>query len=452
MMDAGRHPNITLLTWSEVEEVSGFVGQFTARVRKRARSVNEDLCTSCGLCQEKCPTRVVDTAYEAGMGKRKAIYRPFAQSIPSYPVLDREHCLWFTRGRCKICERFCPTGAIDYEQKDQILELEVGAIVVATGFHMWDPTQIPDYAYDKSPNIISGLQFERLISVSGPTGGQILTSEGKTPERVAIIHCVGSRDERAHAYCSRFCCMYSLKQAHQVQERTGAEVYNFYMDMRTFGKAYEEFYGRLRGEGIQFIQGRPSQITVDPETQKLYIAAEDILLGKVMELEVDMVILANAAEPQPDTAQVGSMFGVSRTPDGFFAEAHPKLQPVETATAGVFLAGSCQSPRDVPDTVAHAGAAALEVVRLFNIGQVIISPTVATVDEDQCVGCGECILTCPYTAITRQANGKAVINAALCHGCGTCAAACPSGAITALHFTDDEIVAQIDGLLELVTA
>jgi heterodisulfide reductase subunit A len=229
-------------------------------------------------------------------------------------------------------------------------------------------------------------------------------------------------------------------------------VYSFYMDMRTFGKAYEEFYSRLRREGIQFIQGRPSQVTVDPETQRLYIAAEDILLGKVIELEVDMVVLANAVEPQPDTVQIGSMFGVSRTPDGFFAEAHPKLQPVETSTAGVFLAGSCQSPRDVPDTVAHAGAAALEVVRLFNTGQVIISPTVATVNEDQCVGCGECILTCPYTAIARNTNGKAVVNAALCHGCGTCAAACPSGAITALHFTDDEIVAQIDGLLELVTA
>jgi heterodisulfide reductase subunit A len=362
-------------------------------------------------------------------------------------VIDRENCLYFTRGRCKLCERVCPAGAIDYEQQDQLLDLEVGAIVVATGFAMWDPSQLADYGYGKSPNIITGLQFERLTSSGGPTGGEIVTAEGKTPERVAIVHCVGSRDERAHAYCSRFCCMYSLKQAHQVRDKTGAEVYDFYMDMRTFGKAYEEFYGRLREEGIQFIQGRPSQITVDPETGQIFLEAEDILLGQVMEIGVDMVILATAIEPQPDADRVAATFGMSRTPDGFFAEAHPKLQPVETSTAGVFLAGSSQGPRDVPDTVAHAGAAAMEVVRLFNRGEVTISPTVAEVEEVLCVGCGECILACPYAAIEFNVNGKAEINPALCKGCGTCAATCPSGAITALHFTDEEIVAQIDGLL-----
>jgi heterodisulfide reductase subunit A len=450
MVDAGRHPNITLLSYSEVEQVSGFVGQFDVRIRKRARSVIEDLCTSCGICQEKCPTKVLDTAYEAGMGRRKSIYRPFAGSIPSYPVLDREHCLFFTKGRCKLCERFCPTGAIDYDQEDEIIDVEVGAIILATGYQMWDPSQLDDYSYGKSPNVITGLQFERLSTATGPTGGEIVTAEGKVPEKVAFIHCVGSRDERAHAYCSRFCCMYALKQAHQVHDKTGAEVYDFYMDMRTFGKAYEEFYGRVRSEGIRFIQGRPSQIIEDPATKKLYVLAEDILLGQVIEIEVDLVILANAAEPQHDAPQIGAMFGVSRTPDGFFAEAHPKLQPVETSTAGVFLAGSCQSPRDVPDTVAHAGAAAMEAVRLFNQGQVTISPTVAQVDEPLCVGCGECLTSCPYSAIERNIRGKAEINPALCHGCGTCAATCPSGAITALHFTDEEIVAQIDGLLRVM--
>jgi heterodisulfide reductase subunit A2 len=447
MMDAGRHPNITLFTYSEVEQVSGYVGQFSVLIRKRARSVNEDLCTGCGLCQEKCPKQVVDTAFEAGMGKRKAIYGAFAQAVPNVPVIDRENCIYFVRGRCRLCEKVCPTKAIDYEQEDQLLEVQVGAIILATGFAMWDPAQIPDYGYGESPNIITGLEFERLTNSSGPTHGEILTAEGKKPEQVAIIHCVGSRDERAHAYCSRFCCMYALKQAHQIHDKTGAQVYDFYIDMRTFGKAYEEFYGRVRSEGIHFVQGRPSQITVDPETQKLYVEAEDILLGKVMTIPVDMVVLANAIEPQSDTGRMAALFGVSRTPDGFFAEAHPKLQPVETSTGGVFLAGSCQGPKDVPDTVAHAGAAALEAVRLFNKGEVTISPTVAEIDQVKCVGCGECIPTCPYTAIARNADGKAVINPVLCRGCGTCVAVCPSGAISALHFTDDEIVAQIEGLL-----
>ena len=447
MTDAGRHPNITLLTYSEVEQVSGYVGQFSVRIRKRARSVREDLCTSCGMCQEKCPRRVRDTAFEAGMGRRKAIYRPFAQSIPSIPVIDRDNCLFFTKGRCKICEKVCPTGAIYYEQEDQILEVQVGAIVVATGFEMWDPAQLPTYGYGLSANILTGLQFERLSSSGGPTSGEILTAEGEKPESVAVIHCVGSRDVRAHSYCSRFCCMYALKQSHLIREKTGAEVYDFYMDMRTFGKAYEEFYGRVREEGIHFIQGRPSQITVDPATQKLVIEAEDILMGRALEISVDMVVLATAIEPQPDADRVAALFGISRSSDGWFAEAHPKLQPVETSTAGVLLAGCAQGPRDVPDTVAHAGAAALEVVRLFNKGEVTISPTVAEVDTVACVGCGECIPTCPYTAISRNAEGKAQVNPALCQGCGTCAAACPSGAITALHFTDEEVVAQIDGLL-----
>ena len=366
-------------------------------------------------------------------------------------IAEAQRCLQCgVCSECNQCVHVCGPLAIDHNMAEEIVDLEVGAIVVATGFAMWDPTQLPQYAYDLSPNIITGLEFERLTSAGGPTGGEILTAEGNKPERVAVIHCVGSRDERTHAYCSRFCCMYSLKQAHQVKDKTEAEVYSIYMDMRTFGKDYEEFYRRIRGEGVQFIQGRPSQVTVDPVTGKVFIEVEDILLGKVMELSVDMVILATAIEPPPDAGRVAFTFGLGRTPDGWFAEAHPKLKPVETATAGVFLAGCAQGPRDVPDTVAHAGAAALEVVRLFNQGEVTISPTVAVVDAAQCVGCGECILTCPYSAIVRDAEERAEVNAVLCHGCGTCVATCPAGAITALHFTDEEIVAQIDGLLALV--
>jgi heterodisulfide reductase subunit A len=447
MMDAGRHPNITLLTYSEVEDVSGYIGNFTVRVRKKARSVREEVCTGCGICQEKCPVKVVDTGFEAGMGKRKAIYRPFAQAIPNVPVIDRENCLWFTKGRCRACEKLCPAGAIDYEQQDQILELKVGAIVVATGFAMWDPRKLPQYSYGLSPNIITGLQFERLTSAGGPTGGEILTAEGKKPERVAIIHCVGSRDVNAHPYCSRICCMYSLKHAHQVREKTGAEVYEFYMDMRAFGKAYEEFYERVQEDGVIFVRGRGAEVEVLPNG-KLRVKGEDANLGRLVFVDVDMVILATAIEPQPDADRVAALFRLGRTPDGWFAEAHPKLRPVETATAGIFLAGACQGPRDIPDTVAHAEAAAMEVVKLFNLGEVVISPTVAVVNEAACVGCGECILACPYSAIARNIRGKAEVNPALCQGCGTCAATCPSHAITALHFTDQEIVAQIDGLLE----
>jgi len=333
--------------------------------------------------------------------------------------------------------------------REQWLELDVGAIVVATGFQMWDPRQLPQYSYGLSSNIITGLQFERLTSAGGPTSGEILTAEGKKPERVAIIHCVGSRDEHAHPYCSRFCCMYSLKQAHQVRDKTGAEVYDFYMDMRAFGKGYEEFYERVQEEGVTFIRGRGAEVEVLPDG-KLRVKGEDADLGKLVAADVDLVILASAIEPIHDAHRLAALFGLGRTPDGFFAEAHPKLRPVETNTAGVFLAGTCQGPRDVPDTVAHAGAAALEVVGLFNRGEVTISPTIAVVEAVKCVGCGDCILACPYTAIARDGGGKAEVNAALCQGCGTCAATCPAGAITALHFTNEEIVAQIDGLLKMV--
>jgi heterodisulfide reductase subunit A len=456
MMDAGRHPNIELLDYSEVAEVQGYVGSFDVRVRRKPRYVHLNRCTGCGLCAEACVLRggkgrlMVPSEFDAGLGKRAAAHIPFAQAVPLKAIIDPQSCLWLLKGKCsKKCVDVCGPDAIDFEMEETFVDLKVGAIIVATGFSMWNPEQLPDYGYGKSPNIITGLEFERITSSGGPTNGEILTADGRKPEKVAIIHCVGSRDERAHAYCSRFCCMYSLKQAHQIKEKTGGEVYSIYMDMRTFGKDYEEFYRRNRDEGIQFIQGRPSQVTVDQITGKLFVDVEDILLGRVRELDVDMVVLATAIEPPPDASRIASTFGLGRTPDGWFAEAHPKLRPVETATAGVFLAGCAQGPRDVPDTVAHAGAAASEAVRLFSKGEVTISPTVAVVDAERCVGCRECILSCPYTAIVRGVNEKAEVNPALCQGCGTCVATCPSGAITALHFTDQEIVAQIDGLLEL---
>jgi len=445
MMDAGRHPNITLLTYSEVEGVSGYLGNFTVRVRKKARYVKEDVCTGCGLCQEKCPFKVVDDVFEAGMAKRKIIYRPFGQAIPNIPVIDREHCVFFQKGKCGACKKLCPAGAIDFEQQDQLLDLNVGTIIVATGFALWDARKLSQYSFGKSPNIITGEQFERLSNAGGPTMGKILLANGKPPESVAIIHCVGSRDHNAHAYCSRFCCMYALKHAHLVRDKTGAQVYEYYMDMRTFGKGYEEFYQRVQEEGVTMVRGRGAEVQVLSDG-KLRVKGEDANLGRLVITDVDMVVLCTAAEAQPDADRVAALFGLSRTADGFFAEAHPKLRPVETNTDGVFLAGCAQGPRDVPDTVAHAGAAASMALALLDKGEVTISPTTASVVAEECVGCGDCIPVCPYTAISRV-DGKAKINAALCKGCGTCVATCPAGAIRALHFTDEQIVAQIEGVL-----
>jgi heterodisulfide reductase subunit A len=425
-------------------------------------------CIGCGACTIVCPTGAIEIVLEKEavykekpLGPTSAIWVPSMQAVPRVPVIDTDACIRFRqndRGNgeiadaCGACQMLCEADAINFDQQDEILELDVGAVIVATGFEMWDPTQLSQYAYGQSPNIITGMEFERLSNASGPTGGEILLADGRKPESVAIIHCVGSRDENAHPYCSRICCMYSLKQAHLVRDKTGAEVYEFYMDMRAFGKAYEEFYERIQEEGVYMIRGRGADVTVLPNG-KLQVKGENANLGLVMSIDVDMVVLATAIEAQPDVAKVASLFGLGRSEDGFFAEAHPKLRPVETNTEGVFLAGVCQGPRDVPDTVGHAGAAASMALALLDKGEVIISPQVAVVDEELCSGCKTCISLCPYTAISFieevGEKGVARVNEALCKGCGTCVAACPAGAIMARHFTDRQILAQIEGLFRV---
>ena len=451
MTSVGTHPYIELMTYSEVEEISGFIGNFKAKIRKKARYVDESKCNGCGVCQEKCPWKA-DSEFDLGLSQRKAIYTPFAQAVPNIPVIDKEHCVYFLKGTCRACEKFCEVGAIDFEQEDQLVEVEIGNIIIATGYDAFDPTPITQYGYGRFDNVVTGLEFERICNSVGPTSGKIVLKDGSEPESIAIIHCVGSRDENYHEYCSRVCCMYGLKYAHLIKEKTNAQVYQMYIDMRCFGKGYEEFYKRLSDEGVSFIRGKVAEVTDkainEDEKGKLIACGEDTLLGTTIRVPLDMVILCTALEARSDADQVAKLFTISQGADGFFIERHPKLDPVATMTDGVFIAGCCQSPKDIPDTVAQASAAATRVLALISKGKVEIEAATAVIDEEKCSGCRICSLLCPYSAISFIEDDKVSrINEALCKGCGTCVAACPSGAITHKHFTTDEIMAEIEGVL-----
>jgi heterodisulfide reductase subunit A len=341
MVEAGTHPNITLLTWSEVTNVTGFVGSFNVTIKKKARYINEELCTGCGICGEKCPKKVIDDIYEAGLGYRKVVYTPFAQAVPKYPVIDRPNCTFFQKGTCKACEKFCPTNAIDFNQQDEILNVVVGNVVLATGYDLFDAGRVTNYGYGRLPNVFTSMEFERLSNAAGPTGGEITLRDGKTkPETVGIIHCVGSRDKNFNNYCSTICCMQSLKFAHLVKERTGAEVYEFYIDMRTAAKSYDEFYQRIMEEGTLFVRGKVAEVTdavrSPKKTGKLIIQVEDTLIGKQRRIPVDMVILSSGMEPRADAKETGKLFGISCSSDGWFMERHPKLDPISTMTEGIY--------------------------------------------------------------------------------------------------------------------
>jgi heterodisulfide reductase subunit A len=438
-------------SYSEIEEVSGYIGNFKVKIRKKARYVNEELCTGCGVCQTKCPWKV-DSEFEAGLGKRKAIYTPFPQAVPNKPVIDKEHCAYFQSGKCRACEKFCEAKAIDFEQKDEIIEVEVGSIILATGFQVFDPTPIYAYGYGRLDNVITSLEFERLVNSAGPTEGNIVLKDGSEPKSIAIIHCVGSRDEKYHEYCSRVCCMHSMKFAHLIKEHTEAEVYEFYIDIRSFGKGYEEFYNRILEEGTNFIRGRPAEITDVAETPeeegKLIVQFEDTLVGRQRRLPVDMVILSCALEPQPDAETINRLFNISCSGDGFFLEKHPKLEPVSTMTDGIFLAGCCQGPKDIPDTVAQASAAAAEALAIISRGRVEVEAATAVIDERICSGCQACKEVCPYSAIEYDKEKNVCrVNKALCKACGACVAACFSDAVSLEHFTNEQIVAQMEGAL-----
>jgi heterodisulfide reductase subunit A len=452
MASVRSNENIELMTYSEVAEVSGYVGNFKVKIRQKPRYVDIVKCTGCGTCQDKCPMKA-DNEFDCGLGQRKAIYTPFPQAVPNVPVIDAERCTFLLKGKCGACKKFCEAGAIDFEQKEKIVEIDCGNIIVATGFDSFDPSVMVQLGYGVYDNVITGIQFERMSNASGPTNGKILLKDGTPPKSVAILHCIGSRDTNYHKYCSRVCCMYSLKFSHLLREKVpDSTIYQLYIDMRCAGSGYEEFYERLQEEGVNFIRGKAGEITnmaeKPGEEGKLIVMVEDTLVRQKRRLPVDMVVLSCALEPRADAEKVARTFSLSRKADGFFLEKHPKLDPVATTTDGVFVAGCCQSPKDIPDTVAQASAAAARVLSMISRGSVEIESATAVVDEEQCSGCKICNDLCSYKAITFDEEKKVShINEALCKGCGTCVAACPSGAITGRHFTTKQIMSEIEGVL-----
>lgn len=445
MVDVGKHKKINLMTYSEIESISGHVGNFKVKIKKKTKYVDWDKCTGCGLCSTKCPTKVV-SEFDRYMGKRKAIYSPFPQAVPNKPVIDADNCTYLTKGKCGVCKKVCPVEAVDYEQKEEIIEIEVGAIIVATGIDLMPMDRIGEYGYGKYSNVIDSLQFERLLSASGPTSGEIKRpSDGKIPKEVVFIQCVGSRDPEHNApYCSKICCMYTAKHAtlykHAVHD---GQAYVFYIDIRSAGKGYEEFVQKgIEDEDLLYLRGKVSKVF--EEGDKIVVWGVDTLTNKKIEIEADMVVLAMAAVPSDGAKDLAKKLRISTDEFGFMTEAHPKLRPLETLTAGIFLAGCSQAPKDIPETVAHASGTASKVLALFS-GEVLHEPTIARVDVDVCTGCGNCVAICAYGALELDEKNKvAKINEVVCEGCGACAATCPSGAIQHLNSSKKQVFEMVN--------
>jgi heterodisulfide reductase subunit A len=461
MVEAARHPNITLFTYSELESLAGFIGNFKATIRRKSRSLDEKLCTGCGLCTTKCPNKKIKDEFNEGLSTRGAIYVPFPQAVPNKPVIDKLNCTYYKTGKCKVCEKVCPTGAIRFDQEDELVTLDVGAIVLATGFKLMKTDQFPEYGYGKYQDVVDGMQFERLASASGPTAGAMKRpSDGKPPETVVFVACSGSRDRsKGVPYCSKVCCMYTAKHAMLYKHKMhGGKAYVFYMDIRSSGKDYDEFVRRaIEEDDVSYIRGRVSRIY--EEDGKLVVMGADTLQnGRPVEIRADLVVLATAVQAQDGSEALAQKLHVSYDPYKFFAEAHPKLKPVETNTAGIFLAGACQAPRDIPETVAQASGAAAKVAALFSRDELTREPIVAVVNRlppptfSYCVGCFLCQSACPYQAIEQEQikarDGSvlrtlAKVNPGLCQGCGTCVATCRTKAIDIQGFSNEQIFAEI---------
>jgi len=452
MVESSKDKNIKIHTYSEVEQVKGYVGNFDVRIRKKARSVDMSKCTGCGACQDACP-KVVPSEWDLGLGTRKAIYTPFAQAVPNVPVIDRSTCLIFTRAKEKCgaaCVRACAAKAITHKQEDEIINEKFGAIVVATGYSLypWEK-HYGEYGGGRYRDVITSLHFERMLQASGPTGGHIIRpSDGKEPKHVVFIQCVGSRDEsKGVPYCSGTCCMYTAKQAILLREHLhDAQAFVFYIDIRATKKNYEQFVLRAqRDYGVIYTRGRVSRIYQHGD--KLIVKGADTLAAMPVELEADLVVLATAMVPQPDAADLARMLAIPHDQFNLYTEAHPKLRPVESVTRGIFLAGACQSPMDIPESVAMGSAAAAKVCGILSHSELTLEPTIAYVDTDRCSGCLACTTACPFEAITTASvDGRTVssVIASVCQGCGTCAATCPASAITMKGFTNDQIYSQIE--------
>jgi len=444
MVDVAQHPNITLRTYTEVDEISGHVGNFRVKLRQKARSVDWDACTGCGLCSTKCPGKAPNE-FNFGTDRRPAIYTVFPQAVPNKPVIDRTACTYYLKGKCRICEKICPVQAIRFDDEDQVVEEQVGAIVLATGYDLYDMHDYGNYGLDRYPDVVSGLEFERLLSASGPTEGAVRRpSDGEEPKTVVFVQCAGSRDEEnGKPYCSKVCCMYTAKHAILYKHRVhDGEPVIFYIDVRTPGKDFEEFYKRATDEGVNYIRGKVSKIF--KRGDKMVVWGADTLAGKKVEVEADLVVLATAMVPDASAPDLARAAKVQVNAHGFFSEAHPKLRPVETMTAGFFLAGAGQGPKDIPETVAQASASASKVGELFASKQLTHSPVIAGVEEELCSGCGICVDVCPYGAreLVERKDGKGYVikvTEVLCEGCGACSAACPVGACQQRNLKDRQI-------------
>ena len=462
MVDCAQNEKIHIYSYSEVESVGGFVGNFHVKIRRKARFVKEDVCTGCGLCTEKCPQKKVPNEFNLGMDNRRAIYIPFAQAVPKVATIDPNYCNMLKNGKCGVCAKVCSAGAIDYKQTDTFIEQEYGAIVAATGFTPIDLSKFDEFAYSQSPDVVSSLEFERLMNAAGPTSGTLLRpSDGTHPKTIVFVQCVGSRcdgAEKGKPYCSKICCMYTAKHAMLCREKyPDTDVYVFYIDVRTPGKNFDEFYRRaVEQYGVHYIKGMVGKVT--PEAGKLKVQASDLLENRQLHIDADMVVLAAAIEPDKSARPLATMLTASMDTNDFFTEAHPKLRPVESPTAGVFLSGMCQGPKDIPETVAQASAAAVKVIGLLCKDSLTCNPCVAQPDEMMCNGCSNCEKVCPYGAITyidKEFRGPnrttlvrrvAQVNPAVCQGCGACTVACMSGAMDLKGFSNRQIIAEVDAI------
>jgi len=452
MTDAGRHPNITLLTMSEVKEVTGFVGSFHIRILKKARYVKEKECTACGDCVEVCPVIIPDE-FNMGLSSRRAIYSPFPQAVPGAFAVDITRCLGHNPIICGKCIEKCKKHCIDFDMNDEEMEFDVGTIIVATGMEAYDPTALDEYGYTRFENVLTSMELERLINAGGPTGGKVIRlTDGKIPKSVAFIQCVGSRSQRrGRPYCSNICCMNTVKSTIMLKEHyPDMEVKVFYIDIRAFGKGFEDLFRRSKGMGVRYIRGLPGDIKQEPATRDLILTVENTATNALESHLTEMVILAVGLEPTSDMKVIQEMLALQTTSDGFYLEAHPKMQPVDSATRGIFFAGCAEGPKDIKESVTQASAATARAMRLMNPGSLTVEAITAAVDPELCNSCGLCAKVCPYNAISVDTKAKiaAEVTEAACSGCGTCAAECPTMAITMNHFTDAQIEAQIDAVLE----